>query len=64
LLENNFVSECGQNSSNRDRFLESFSKEHLVEEVELYRDGIYNTAMVPIMIYNKNDSSNLIIRFI
>ena len=64
LLENNFVSECGQNSSNRDRFLESFSKEHLIGEVELYRDGIYKTTMVPIMIYNKNDSSNLIIRFI
>ena len=62
LLENNFVSECGQNSGDRDRFLELFSREHLIGEVELSRYGIYNTAMVPVIIYNKNDSFTLIIK--
>ena len=71
LLENNFVSECGQNSGDRDGFLELFSSEHLIGEVELSRGptnrsryDICNTAMVPVIIYYKNDSFTLVITLI
>tara|TARA_B100000683_G_scaffold267291_1_gene300728 strand:- start:12468 stop:12926 length:459 start_codon:yes stop_codon:yes gene_type:complete len=59
LLEKNFVSECGQNSDDRDGFINMFSRGYINGEVKTYFTEVNSVnikcAEVPVMLFRNNE---------
>ena len=65
LLENNFVSECGHNSGDRDEFINMFSRGYINGEVKTYFSEINSVnikcAEVPVILFRNNEMTKMTI---
>ena len=55
LLENSFVSECSQNSANRDNFVDLFKGGYVNGDVQINSYENTKFAEVPVILFKKNN---------